>query len=274
MENQHIQIISAKSDSLKEYLLKIFRNRFLIQTLAKRDLKIKYAQMWLGLGWTIGSPLISVVIYTLFFGYFLHLNTFKYPYLLYVLSGLIVWNIFSQLYTNISSSLLSNRDIITKMAFPKIIIPLSRVINVLIENVILFVFFIIAFALFYVPLNWKIVVFPFALFGLVLTGFSIGLLLAALSIKKRDVSLAVPNLINMSVWVTPVFFPVSIIPQAFQNYIYINPVAAYLDIFRWSFGLIDDINHFSAIGIILSCMIFLTSFFLFKKSEDFIVEYI
>jgi lipopolysaccharide transport system permease protein len=274
MEKQHIQIISAKSDCLKEYVLKIFRNRFLIQTLAKRDLKIKYAQMWLGLGWTIGSPLISVAIYTLFFGYFLHLNTFKYPYLLYILSGLIAWNIFSQLYTNISSSLLSNRDIITKMAFPKIIIPLSKVINVLFENVFLFLFFIVAFALFYVPLDWKIIIFPFALLGLILTGFSIGLLLAALSIKKRDVSLAAPNLINMSVWVTPVFYPVSIIPEAFQNYIYINPVAAYLDIFRWSFGLIDDINHFSAIGILLSCVLFLTSFLLFKKSEDFIVEYI
>jgi lipopolysaccharide transport system permease protein len=274
MEKQHIQIISAKSDSLKEYVLKIFRNRFLIQTLAKRDLKIKYAQMWLGLGWTVGSPLISVAIYTLFFGYFLHLNNFKYPYLLYILSGLIAWNIFSQLYTNISSSLLSNRDIITKMAFPKIIIPLSKVINVLFENVFLFLFFIVAFALFYVPLDWKIIIFPFALLGLILTGFSIGLLLAALSIKKRDVSLAAPNLINMSVWVTPVFYPVSIIPEAFQNYIYINPVAAYLDIFRWSFGLIDDINHFSAIGILLSCVLFLTSFLLFKKSEDFIVEYI
>ena len=273
-KKENIQIISSEPDGFREYFQKIFRNRFLIQTLAKRDLKIKYAQMWLGLGWTIGSPLISVAIYTLFFGYFLHLNTFKYPYLLYVISGLIAWNIFSQLYTNISSSLLSNRDIITKMSFPKIIIPLSKVINVLIENMFLFVFFIIAFALFYVPLNWKIIVFPFALFGLILTGFSIGLLLAALSIKKRDVSLAAPNLINMSVWVTPVFYPVSIIPQAFQNYIYINPVAAYLDIFRWSFGLIDDINHFSAIGILLSCVIFLTSFILFKKSEDFIVEYI
>jgi len=64
MEKQHIQIISAKSDSLKEYVLKIFRNRFLIQTLAKRDLKIKYAQMWLGLGWTVGSPLKVFVNFT------------------------------------------------------------------------------------------------------------------------------------------------------------------------------------------------------------------
>lgn len=274
MENKHIQIISSEPDNLKEYFSKIFQNRVLIQTLARRDLKIKYAQMWLGLGWTVGSPLISVAIYTLFFGYFLHLNTFKYPYLLYVLSGLIAWNIFSQLYTNISSSLLSNRDIITKMSFPKIIIPLSKVVNVLIENVFIFVFFIVVNLIFFIPISWHILIFPFALLGIILTGFSIGLLLAGLSIKKRDVSLAAPNLINMSVWVTPVFYPVSIIPSAFQDYIYINPIAAYLDIFRWSFGLIDDINHFSAIGILLSCVIFLSSFFLFKKSEDFIVEYI
>lgn len=271
---EEITIITAEPDTLKQYFQKIWQYRGLIWVFAKRDLKVKYAQMFLGLGWTIGSPLMSVAIYTLFFGYLLDLNTFNYPYILFVLSGLFAWNIFSQLYTNISNSLLSNRDVITKMAFPKIIIPISKVINVLIENLFLFVVFVVACIVTQIQIDWKIILFPLALVGLILSGFSIGILLAALSIKKRDVSLAAPNLINMSVWLTPVFFPVSIIPQEFQNYIYINPIAAYLDIFRWSFGLNDDINHFSGFGIVLSFLTFLISFLLFKKAEDFVVEYI
>jgi lipopolysaccharide transport system permease protein len=273
LNKERFTIISAEPDSLKVYVKKIWQHRALIWVFAKRDLKVKYAQMWLGLGWTIGTPLISVVIYTLFFGVFLNLNTFEFPYVIYVLSGLFIWNVFSQLFTNISSSLIHNRDIITKMTFPKIIIPLSKISNVLLENGILFVVFCCLTLFSNVKFGWSLFLFPLAIVGIIFSGFSVGLLLAALSVKKRDVAMAAPTLIVMSIWLTPVFYPVSIIPIAYQKYIYLNPVAAFIDLLRWSFGL-HDFNHFSFIGILVSLAMFCLAFFLFKRAEDFIVEYI
>ena len=267
-----MQRIHALPDTTREYIIKIIRFRFVIWVFARKDLKLKYNQMFLGLGWLIGQPLISLVIYSVFFGFLLDINDFDYPYYLYVFSGLICWNVFSQVFANVSQSMLSNKDLLAKVSYPKIIFALSKMLFVLIENSVLFVLFSIVLLIVHPQSYQGWIISVLILLLAAISSFSIGLIVAAMSVKKRDFAFISPHLLSFMIWVTPVFYPISIIPQKFQSFLYINPIAAILDLFRWSLGLIPDINHFSIFGLLLTFALLIMSFFVFKKVEFDIAE--
>ena len=128
-------VYSSKPDSIIEYVKKIYQNRSLIYTFAKRDLKIKFAQTYLGLAWAIIQPLTAVIIFTVFFSFIMNFKI-EYPYVLFVLSGVLVWGIFNYIFSQSSTSLFQSQDLIKKMSFPKIILPISKVILALVEFLI------------------------------------------------------------------------------------------------------------------------------------------
>jgi len=271
-EQEKITILSAEPDSLKLYLSKIWRNRHLIVVFAQRDLKLKYAQTFLGLGWLIGQPILSLIIYTFFFGYVLKISTFEYPYYLFVFSGLITWNLFSQIMNQVSLSMLSNKELITKVSFPKIIIAFSKVLAVLIENSFLLFALLITLVLVHPPTLTGVFFAILILIMVTVLSFSLGLLIASFSIRKRDLAFVTPSVLPFLIWLTPVFYPVTILPANFQDLIYLNPIAALLDFFRWTLGLIPDINHFSFVSLIVTFVLFILAILVFKKTEYDIVE--
>ncbi len=271
-EQEKITILSAEPDTLKLYLAKIWKHRHLIGVFAQRDLKLKYAQTFLGLGWLIGQPVLSLIIYSVFFGYLLKIDTFEYPYYLYVFSGLISWNLFSQIISQVSLSMYANKELITKVSFPKILFAFSKVVVVLIENSLLLLSFLITLILAHPPTLLGIIFALFILLIVVILSLSIGLLIAALSIQKRDLAFVTPHLMPFLIWFTPVFYPTTILPVNFQSFIFLNPIAALLDFFRWTLGLIPDINHFSFYSLIVTFVLFILAIVVFKKTEFDIVE--
>ncbi|MCB0510838.1 MAG: ABC transporter permease [Bacteroidetes bacterium] len=267
-----IQRISSTPDSLKDYIKKIWLNRSLIFILAKRDLKIKYAQTVLGLTWTLVQPLIALAIYTLFFSGLMNFNT-AYPYILFVLSGILFWNLFSYILSQASSSLSQNQELIKKLAFPKIILPFSKVLLALVEFSITLL--VLLLLIFYFPIEWRLsmLLAPLCLIPLILFALGMALFLSALTIKKRDLFHLVPFLVNFGIWLTPVFYPVSIVPEKYLNLIYINPIASVIQLFRWSmFG--EALNPYILIGLLLSFLTFIVGFSFFKKNEDKIIDVI
>lgn len=263
-------IISAEPDSLKTYLKKIWEFKSLIVTLAKRDLKVKYAQTMLGLAWTVVQPLTSVIVYTLFFSVLLKFET-EYPYVLFVLSGVLLWGLFNYIFSQGSTSLIQNQDLIRKMYFPKMILPFSKVLVAFVEFGVILVLFLAMLIIFRVPISWKIVLSPIPIFILTLFATGVSLLLAAATVKNRDLNHIIPFLIYFGIWLTPVFYPVSIIPEQYSDWLYINPMAAVIQLFRWCiFG--EPINVFILIGIFLSVLVFLSGFFYFKKIEDKMID--
>ena len=132
-------LISAEPDTLDVYLKKVWQHRALILTLAKRDLKVKYAQTVLGLAWTFIQPLVAVITYTLFFAYIMNFET-EYPYILFVLSGILLWGLFNYIFAQGSTSVLSNQDLIQKLYFPKLILPLSKILVGLTELCVISIF--------------------------------------------------------------------------------------------------------------------------------------
>lgn len=265
-------IISAEPDSLKVYLKKIWQHKSLIVTLAKRDLKIRYAQTLLGLSWTIIQPLVAVIVYTLFFSLLLDFKT-DYPYVLFVLSGILLWGLFSFTFSNGAISLSQNQELIRKLNFPKIILPISKGLVGLFEFTIIAILFIILLLIFQVLPNWKVVFVPLLIVILCLFSLGLTFILSAATIKKRDLNHIVPFLVYFGIWFSPVFYPVSIVPAQFANLLYLNPMASIIQLFR-TCVFNEPYNHYMLLGIPISFLIFIIGFFYFKKIEDDIVDYI
>ena len=240
-------IISAEPDSLGVYLKKIWQHRSLIVTLAKRDLKIKYAQTILGLAWTVVQPLVAVAVYTLFFSALLNFET-EYPYILFVLSGVLLWGLFNYIFIQGSNSLLSNQDLIQKLYFPKMILPLSKVLVAFTEFAVISILFIALMLVLQTGhMSLRLLWIPLVLFLIVLFSLGIALALGAATIKNRDLNHIIPFLINFGIWLTPVFYPVNILPEKYIHFLYLNPMAALIQIFRWCV-FDENFHYFGFIG--------------------------
>lgn len=260
------KLITAKPDGLKTYINKLWKYSFMIIVLAKRDLKIKYAQTFIGLSWTLIYPISSVIIFTVFFNLMLKVNA-PYPYLLFVLSGVLNWGIFSYIFNQAAPSLLNHSDLVRKNQFPKIIIPLSKCIIAFVEFGISFIVFVILLFWFKVKFTWLWFVFPLALIPVVLFALGTSLLLSAATVKKRDLFHIIPFIVNFSIWVTPVFYPVSIVPDQYHSLLYINPITSSIHLFRHIF-FNETLHPFFYIGLSLSVLIFISGVFAFKSVEE------
>jgi lipopolysaccharide transport system permease protein len=268
-------VITSEPDTLRQYLTKIWQHRSLILTLAKRDLKIKYAQTALGLSWTVLQPLTAVVVFTLFFSVLLNFEA-PYPYVLFVLSGILIWSLFNYIFSQGSSSLTANQDLIRKMNFPKIVLPLSKVLLALVEFGVTLLL-LVAVMLYFAPgFRLTMLLLPVVILPVLFFSLGLALILSSLTIKNRDLFHIIPFLVNFGIWFTPVFYPVSIIPEQYAQYkniIFINPMAAGIQLFRWSF-FGESLNLYVGLGLLISFAIFIIGFFFFKNAEDKIIDLI
>lgn len=261
---------SSKSDSLRDYVRKIFRHRSLIYVFAKRDLKIKFAQTSLGLAWVVIQPLTAVLIFTFFFSYLVNFQT-NYPYVLFVLSGILIWGVFNYIFSQSSTSLTQSEELIRKMNFPKIILPISKTILAFIEFALTFILLVILLFVFKMEFRWSMLLLPFVLLPVFFFSLGLALLLSSVALKNRDLFHIVPFLVNFGIWFTPVFYPVAIIPENLRNIIFINPVAASIQLFRCCF-FNENFNNYIYLGILISFVVFIVGFLSFKNNEDKIID--
>ena len=231
------KLISANPDSLKTYLNKVWKYRYFLIVLAKRDLKIKYAQTLIGLSWTLVYPVTAVIIFTTFFHFILKINS-PYPYELFVLSGVLNWGIFSYIFNQAAPSLLNHSDLVKKTQFPKIIIPISKCIIALVEFAVSFIVFILLLIIFKTKFSLLWFAFPLALIPVLLFAIGVSLILSAATVKKRDLFHIIPFIVNFSIWFTPVFYPVNILPEKYHSFLYINPITSSIHLFRYIFFFI------------------------------------
>ena len=263
-------VITSEAPSMREYLVKAWKHRQFVLVLAKRDLKIKYAQTFLGVAWTILQPLVAVIVFTLFFGVLLDLET-QYPYVLFVLSGVLSWNFFNYIFSQGSTSLMHSQDLIRKLSFPKIVLPLSKVLVALVEMLFTLLLVVPVFIYYQMPLGVSILAFPVILFFILIFSLGMSLILAASTLRFRDLHHVIPFLVNFGIWFTPVFYPVSLIPEQFKDLIYINPMASLIGLVRWSlFG--ETVGYMALGGILISVIFLIVGVVYFKRVEDTISE--
>ncbi|MBO9701638.1 MAG: ABC transporter permease [Sporocytophaga sp.] len=199
-----------------------------------RDIKVKYKQTYLGVAWVVLQPFITMVVFSVFFGKLLKVPSMGLPYPVFVFSGLMFWNIFSSGLTNSGDSMVSNANIIKKIYFPRLIIPVSALLVSVFDFVFTFILFI-GLALivgFSIPLRF-FVFLPLGLSLTILTTFGLGTLLSALNVKYRDFRYTIPFIIQLTLFLTPVIYPVSIIKSNWAKYFFaLNPMTGAINLSR------------------------------------------
>ncbi|MCZ2393078.1 MAG: ABC transporter permease [Chitinophagales bacterium] len=272
-----VQVNHSGEESFYNYLDKVWEGRELIYILVKKDILLKLSRTFFGRLWLLIPTVITIIIYSLFFGQLLNLNTGSSPYPLFLISGLTLWNYFSQS-TNLSANtLISNQDLIKKTPFPKLILNISSCIYTLVEQIPLLVILLIFSFIYQRPSFSQIIIAPFVYLLLIFFSLGIGNLLSNISIHKRDIIHAYSFVVQILLWLTPVFYPVTLIPDKYIFIIYLNPITGLLDLFRWSLN-IQDISNVHYIyylySIFVSLFILLFSIKIYKQNDKTISDYI
>jgi len=267
-----MQRLTSKEETLFESLSKVWQYRHLIIVLAERELKVKYAQATLGLFWAALQPLAGMLVFTLFFDKLIHINGLQSPYPLFAFSGMLGWNFFSFIVNSASTSLTNNQNLIQKIYFPKLILPISKVAVGLAELCISLVVMLLLTLVLMHTIPLQIVFLPFVIAANILVGLSLAIWLNALTIRNRDLQHIIPYLINFSIWLTPVFYPGSLIPYRYHWLIYCNPMAGVLEGYRWA--LLGE--HFPSVHYVFSFIVvvvlLVSGLFYFKRTERYIAE--
>ncbi len=235
MSNKHITIIEPSQGRISLGLSEVWKFRELIGILAMRDIKVRYKQTALGVAWSVIQPLFLMIIFSLLFGRLAKIPSDGVPYPVFVFSGLLIWNFFSSGVTNCSNSLVGSSAMISKVYFPRIAIPLASTGVSLIDFFIAAGVLLIIMVVFSVSPTWQLVLVPLFAFGTYLSVLGIGLWLSAITVTYRDFRFIVPFMMQIWMYVTPVIYPVSFIPESFRWLIYLNPVVGWVSGARSAF---------------------------------------
>lgn len=269
------RIITKQQASFGAYLNKVWLRRSLLMTLVKRDLRAKYAQTFLGLFWTLLQPLTGLLIFTLFFTYFLPMETHGVPYPLFAFAGLMLWFHFTTIVSGGGVSLMNNADLIQKISFPRLLLPLSKVLVALLELLMTMTVLIILMLVFEQPISWKVGLAPLFILLAAATGLAVAIWLAALTIRYRDFHHLIPYVVNYGIWLTPVLYPITIIPEAYHWIVYsVNPMALAVEGFRWSVFDTPAPPDYAYWSVLLTLVLLISGIFYFRKIEGDITDHL
>jgi len=212
----------------------LWEYRELLYFLIWRDVKVRYKQTALGAAWAVIQPFFMMVVFSLFFGRLAKVPSDGIPYPVFTFCALLPWQLFANALTESSNSLVGNQNLITKVYFPRLVVPISAVLGGLVDFVIAFVI-LLGMMLYYgiVP-GWAIVTLPGFILLAVLTALGVGLWLSALNVQYRDVRYTIGFLVQLWLFLTPVAYPSSIVPEQWRPLYGLNPMAGVVEGFRWA----------------------------------------
>ncbi|MFH1478608.1 MAG: ABC transporter permease [Candidatus Omnitrophota bacterium] len=241
-----------------------------------RDLKVRYKQTAIGALWVIFQPLIAMLIFTFFFGRFAKMPSDGVPYPIFVYVGLLLWNYFSFGLSNSSNSMISNANIIQKIYFPRLIIPLSSSLVGLVDFIIASVILIVLMLYYqYTPSIEGILYMPLLVFITFLSSIGLGCFLASINVKYRDIRYVVPFFIQMLMFLTPVIYPVSMLGDKFKWFLAINPMSGVIETARGAILGIRVVDwQILSISMLISLSLFIFGIVYFRKTEKFFADII
>ncbi len=278
MKKSENEIIIKAGKSALHYWREVWRQKELFWILGKRDVMVRYKQTVLGVAWAVFRPLLTAVVMTFAFGKIANMEIEStIPYMLVVLPGVIIWLFFSQCLSQISNSIVGNSNLVSKVYFPRIIIPFSSLLVGLLDALIAFViFFAFCFYYHFVP-NWHIVFAPLFMLLAFLGAFGFGLIASVLNVKYRDIAQIIPFIVQFGFFISPVGYTSELRKDAWwYPYYNLNPVVGTIDGLRWS--LLGDYAPFNWQSLIPT-LVFVTisvifAIWFFRKNENSFVDYI
>ena len=215
-------------------LAELVEYRELIYFLVWRDLKVRYKQTAIGVAWAILQPVLAMVVFTVFFGRLARMPSDGIPYPVFAYCGLLPWQFFAHALTESGNSLVTNEQLVTKVYFPRLVIPLAAVLSGVVDFGIAFLLLVVLMGVFHVVSTGAIVFLPFFFLLTVATALAVGLWLSALNVQYRDVRYTIPFLAQFWLFATPVVYPSSLVPAKWRALYGLNPMAGVVEGFRWA----------------------------------------
>jgi lipopolysaccharide transport system permease protein len=253
---------------LKEY-------RDLFYFLVVRDIKVKYKQTVLGGLWAVIQPVFSMIVFTLFFGRLAKIPSDGVPYSIFNYSAMVAWTYLATSIASSGNSLVGNTNLVSKVYFPRLIIPLSPVLASLLDFGIAFVVLIAMMIYFGLYPTFSILVVPVLVALLVLTASGVGAALAALNAKYRDIRYAIPFLIQLWMFASPIVYPASIVPEKYRAFYALNPMAGIIEGLRSVLlGTVPFPTTMVVVSAIVSFLFFLSGIFYFRQMERYFADII
>ena len=266
--NSPPEIILEAGRANRNYWQDLWRFRELLGFLAWRDIKVRYKQTTLGVLWALIQPAVTLTVFTFIFGKLAGMPAGNAPYPLLVLCGLLPWQLFSAAFSNASGSLVANTHLISKVYFPRLIVPLSSVAVALIDFAVVLVLLAVMCLWWQFTPDWRIIVLPLFVVLTLLTAIGTGLWLTALTVKYRDFRFVAPFLLQVGLFLSPVGFSSTNLPN--WRFIYsLNPMVGAIDGFRWCLlrgePALDPLNLAVSIG--MAALLLASGIWYFRRTE-------
>jgi lipopolysaccharide transport system permease protein len=247
--------------------------RELLYFLTWRDIKVRYKQTFLGASWAIMQPLFTMLLFTLFFGKLAKIPSDGVPYPIFAYAGLLPWTFFSNAVTNSGNSLVGSSNLITKVYFPRMIIPGAAVGAGLVDFAIAFVILIVMMVYYGVAVTWSITMLPVLVALTTLFALGVGMWTSAMNVKYRDIRYALPFLIQLWLFASPVIYPASLMPEKWRWVLWLNPLAGIIEGFRSSlFGRIGFNWTALSLSFVVTLGLLVYSAYTFRRMEKLFAD--
>jgi lipopolysaccharide transport system permease protein len=208
--------------------------RELLYFLVWRDVKVRYKQTAIGAAWAAIQPLLTMIVFTLIFSYLAGMGSDGLPYPIFSYTALMPWTYFSKALNQSITSVVNNAHLITKVYFPRLLLPISAIVGGLIDLAISFVFLIGLMAWYGITPNWGALLLPIVVLYMMLTALAVSLWLAVLNVRYRDVGQAIPFVVQIWLFASPVTYPLSEVPAHWRLWLGFNPMTGVIESFRWA----------------------------------------
>ena len=252
-----VTVIEPSRNRFVPDLSELWSFREVVYFLIWRDLKVRYRQTYLGVAWAVLQPLLTMSVFSIFFGKLIGVPSGEVPYPIFVLCGLVPWNFFSRAISSMTGSLVSNQELVRRVYFPRMAIPLASMLSCIADIGWGFAILAVALAIFQVVPSVQILMLPVALFVLISAVLGIGLALSAVNVQFRDIGFIVPFALQLLLFISPVIYPSNLVPEVWRPLYSLNPMVGVVELTRWS--LLDTPADWLLIGISMISAMFLVA---------------
>jgi lipopolysaccharide transport system permease protein len=248
-------------------LAELWAYRELLIVLCLRDIKVRYKQTVLGVAWAIIQPLMNMVVFSIIFGKVAKLPSDGYPYPIFLFAALLPWSFFSNSITASSNSLVGSANLISKVYFPRLIIPLSSIGTCTFDFAISALLLLVLMPLYGVPVTLELLLTPLLALGIALAALGVGIILAALNVVYRDFRYVVPFAVQLWMYATPVVYPARLVPEKWRLLYALNPVAGLIEAFRAAvLGTRIDLGA-ALLSLSVAVVLFVVGILYFERTE-------
>lgn len=253
-------------------LKELWAYRELITAFTMRDVKLRYKQTGLGIAWAVLQPVLTMVIFTVIFGRLAKIPSEGVPYPLFVLAALLPWTLFAEGLTRSTTSMITNANIMTKVYFPRLIMPLSSIISPLVDFAVSFVILIAMMVYYGFMPTINIVFLPLFLLLALATSLGVGLWLSALNVRYRDFQYTIPFLIQIWMFASPVVYASSLVPESLRVWYGLNPMAGVIEGFRWALLGTGAPGAMVLVSAGMVAALLISGMFYFRRMEQYYAD--